>query len=253
MSSFDSATFTRLLATASLGRDLALYPTLPSTMDAAHEALAKGAPHGHLVLTETQTRGRGRRGQAWLGSPARHLTFSLVLRDVNVDGLTLTAGLAIARTIERLIEAPVAIKWPNDVWVGTPARKVAGVLVEARAAGIPRDVVMGIGLNVGHEHWPADLEATSLEEHASTATREEVLATLLAELERSLRELRREGVAAIARQVDTRLLWRGTAVVCDDTVGQLQGLDPNGGLVLDTPTGQRTLRAGVLRPATRVH
>lgn len=249
MSGFDRAAFARLLTTEALGRDLVVHTTLPSTMDAAHDALAAGAPHGHLVLAETQTRGRGRRGQAWLGAGGHHLTFSLVLREVSVDGLTLSAGLAIARALERHVRAPVAIKWPNDVWLGEPARKVAGVLVEARAAGLPRDVVMGIGLNVGRERWPDELPATSLREHGATASREQVLATVLSELEGCLAWLQRDGVQAVARAVDAKLLWRGATVTCDGAEGRLRGLGPDGGLVLDTPQGPLTLKAGHLRRA----
>jgi len=249
VSSFDASRFRQQLAAEALGRDLAVHQQLPSTMDAAHDALARGAPHGHLVIADAQTQGRGRRGRRWCAAPGRHLTFSVVLRDVGVEGLTLAAGLAVARTLERFVRAPAKIKWPNDVWLGTPARKAAGILVEARSTGRPRDVVMGLGVNVGYERWPEGIEATSLHEHGATARREDVLAALLGELEESLGALREDGVPAVVRQVDQRLLWRGAVVSCDGVTGRLVGLDPSGALVLTARDGPRRLRAGILRLA----
>lgn len=60
-----------------------------------------------------------------------------------VGWLPLIAGLATAAACRRLA-VPAAVKWPNDVVVGDPARKLAGVLVERSGVW----AVVGIGINV---------------------------------------------------------------------------------------------------------
>src|SRR5690606_20925049 len=74
-------------------------------------------------------------------------------------------ALGVARAIDRWLEAPAAIKWPNDVCAG--GAKVGGILCEASwEGGAPRYVVAGIGLNLlqREDDFPAALgdQATSL-------------------------------------------------------------------------------------------
>jgi BirA family biotin operon repressor/biotin-[acetyl-CoA-carboxylase] ligase len=50
--------------------ELRWYPTVPSTMDVAEEAVQAGAPEGLVIVADEQTQGRGRRGPA-TSSPRR--------------------------------------------------------------------------------------------------------------------------------------------------------------------------------------
>ena len=64
-----------LLNTHDLGRVVHWYETLGSTNDRAKELAEEGAEHGEVVIAETQTAGRGRRGRSssWVsrsGTPA---------------------------------------------------------------------------------------------------------------------------------------------------------------------------------------
>jgi BirA family biotin operon repressor/biotin-[acetyl-CoA-carboxylase] ligase len=61
---------------------------------------------------------------------------------------------------------PVELKWPNDVVIGRPWRKLGGVLSEAASAGVRVEaIVIGIGLNLQRPKFPSELadKATSLE------------------------------------------------------------------------------------------
>ncbi len=61
--------------------------------------------------------------------------------------LSLAAGVAIARALQRTGARGIRLKWPNDVWFND--RKIGGVLLELRAeAAGPAHVVIGVGLNV---------------------------------------------------------------------------------------------------------
>jgi BirA family biotin operon repressor/biotin-[acetyl-CoA-carboxylase] ligase len=122
-----------------LGEPREHYETLTSTNERARELAETGAPHGAMVTADEQTAGRGRQGRSWVTPRGQAIAASIVLRDYD-DLLPLRAGLAVAD-----VAGPSAlVKWPNDVWLD--GRKVAGILVEARAD--PGWAVLGIGVNV---------------------------------------------------------------------------------------------------------
>lgn len=64
-----------------------------------------------------------------------------------VEALSLTVGLAVAKALRACGVTAAGLKWPNDVLVD--GRKISGILLEL--AGDPADVchvVIGIGINV---------------------------------------------------------------------------------------------------------
>src|SRR3954449_678311 len=141
------------------------------------KALAADAPHGLLVTAAEQTAGHGRQGRSWSAPAGEAVLMSVVLREWP-ELLPLAAALAVAETA-----GPEArIKWPNDVLVD--GRKVAGILVEARAG--EGWAVLGIGVNVAVREFPEELReiAGSLGRPATDV--EPFLATLLAALDRWL-------------------------------------------------------------------
>lgn len=162
------------------------YYVLGSTNDVARRLAVGGAPEGTIVVAETQTSGRGRRGREWY-SPEGGLWFSVVLRPhlppERAGGLTIIAAIAVARTVREVSDVDARIKWPNDVYVGRG--KLAGILVESAGEGT---LVVGIGLNVNVtvSDLPRDAghEATSLSaEGRRTFDRAALLGRILLEFE----------------------------------------------------------------------
>lgn len=113
----------------------------PSTNDVATRLAADGAPEGTVVVADEQTRGRGRLGRAWHSPPGSGLYLSVVFRPT--DGmpdeaagaavarlLTLAAGVAAAEAVRGATGLAVELKWPNDLVIGRPRRKLAGLLAE---------------------------------------------------------------------------------------------------------------------------
>ncbi len=120
-----------------------------STMDEAHALASAGAPAGVLVVADRQVRGRGRGGQRWESAAGEGLWMTLVERpsDEDVVGvLSLRMGLALADALDALVDGPVSVKWPNDVYRGQG--KLAGILIEARWRDAMVDwVAIGVGIN----------------------------------------------------------------------------------------------------------
>lgn len=137
------------------------FESVPSTMDIARLALAANDRTVIGVRADHQSKGRGRRGAAWLAQPKTCLLITYLLRSDRPPDparLAFAAGVAVAETIEATTGLVPGLKWPNDVLLD--GRKAAGVLIEAHGS----DSLVGIGLNVNIESFPpylADI-ATSL-------------------------------------------------------------------------------------------
>ncbi len=137
-----------------------------STNDAARALATEKAPHGTVVLADSQTHGRGRRGAAWQGAPGRHFLGSLILRPAlspqYCARLTHACALAVCQTIEGIHpHGEVRIKWPNDVFIG--GRKVCGILVEGSLTEHAAMLIVGVGVNLNlmPEEFPPDLQSTA--------------------------------------------------------------------------------------------
>lgn len=155
------------LHTRFMGQTVQYFPQTDSTNNAAKRTW--DLPEGTLFITEAQTDGRGRRGNAWASPPGSGIWMSLLLKPnlppENIAEITLIAGLAVTRGINRHLPAPAqaGIKWPNDVVMN--GKKICGILTELSAEiDAVNYVVTGIGINVNTPSFPADLEnkATSL-------------------------------------------------------------------------------------------
>jgi BirA family biotin operon repressor/biotin-[acetyl-CoA-carboxylase] ligase len=213
-----------------------------STNDRARALAADGAPHGTLVTAREQTAGRGRWGRSWVGPPGRALLMSLVLRDLD-PLLPLRAGLAVAD----LAGDAARVKWPNDVWVD--GRKVAGILVEARAqAGW---AVLGIGVNVAVDvaQLPDELHETA----GTLGRHPEELEDALAELLRALEHRLAEPAAECLQALRARDALLGRQIEWDAGEGVGAGIDDAGSLLVRQADGSEiALNSGeVLLRATR--
>jgi BirA family biotin operon repressor/biotin-[acetyl-CoA-carboxylase] ligase len=204
-----------------------------STNERAKELAVGGAPHGTLVTADEQTAGRGRQGRVWTAPPRSALLMSLVTRRLT-PMLPLAAAVAICEALPDGCE----IKWPNDIWL--ERRKLAGILVEGR----PQDgwAVVGIGLNVTTEAFPAELAetATSLRIAGFELDTETVLAHVLP----SLDEWLEAPAGAVLTAWSERDALRGEQVRWADGEGIAAGIDTSGALVVDTDDGRVTLDAG---------
>jgi BirA family biotin operon repressor/biotin-[acetyl-CoA-carboxylase] ligase len=167
--------------------------SVPSTNTALAAAARHGAPDRTVLVAEHQSAGRGRAARSWVGPPRSGLMLSVLLRPTEVpqsrwSWLPLLVGVVLCRTVSTLGEVPAALKWPNDLLLGTHRRKAAGILAEV----VPTDpaVVVGIGLNVTlrPEELPVP-EATSLAiEQAACTDRNPLLRALLRNLDTELRQ-----------------------------------------------------------------
>ena len=244
-------------ASTSAGWCVRVVESIDSTNAEVLRHLSASADAPLLVLSERQQNGRGRRGRAWVSPFAENLYYSLGLRlegaAYPLDGLSLSVGLAVLRTLQELGCADVGLKWPNDLLVS--GRKIAGVLLEL--AGDPSgtcQVVIGVGINVNMLPGGSvaiDQPWTSLREQFGRLVDRTELALMLGRWLRHYLELHgREGFAALRPEWETGHLWQGKAVSLlagsQRIDGVVLGVDRAGALRLDVAGQERQFSGGEL-------
>lgn len=138
-----------------------------STNITAKQLAAGGAPEGTLVVSETQTGGKGRLGRNWFSPFGEGIYISLILRPsispAEAPKITLMTAVAMAEALHSGTGLYVSIKWPNDILIS--GKKTAGILTEISTEMDAVDyVIIGVGLNVNIASFPPEIreKATSL-------------------------------------------------------------------------------------------
>lgn len=148
-----------------------IYKALESTNKTAKELAIAGAPHGTVIIADSQTKGRGRYTRSFF-SPHGGLYISIILRPEvlrfdNPTAVTAFAAVSVCEAIEIISDKTPKIKWVNDIFID--GKKVCGILTEAVTnfeSGGLEWIVLGIGVNVytRTEDFPSELQniATSV-------------------------------------------------------------------------------------------
>jgi BirA family biotin operon repressor/biotin-[acetyl-CoA-carboxylase] ligase len=150
-----------------IGDKLLYLPTVDSTNSLAMKLANERPEEGVVVLTDSQTAGKGRLGRRWVDVAGCNVLSSILLQPLFPPHfLVMVASLAIVDAIIELCGLTATIKWPNDVLIGD--RKVAGILIEtshilcgAREQDRSSQLVaiLGIGVNVNGRIQDMPLEA----------------------------------------------------------------------------------------------
>ncbi|HME12377.1 MAG TPA: biotin--[acetyl-CoA-carboxylase] ligase [Candidatus Acidoferrum sp.] len=220
-----------------------------STNRVAFDLGQGGEAEGAVVVAEEQTAGRGRAGRSWVSERAAGIYVTLLLRPklapVQAPLLTMMAGISARAAVEAVTGLNVDLKWPNDLMIG--GRKIGGILTEMHAEpALVRFVIVGIGINVNQEKFPAELGgvATSLRvESGRVHSRVEILVRLLREFEKDYLRLVREGSVSVVttfQEVSSYARGKKVRVVtgAETFTGVTAGLTPEGLLRVERGGGE---------------
>lgn len=141
------------------GIRLDLFDEIDSTNSEARRQIEQGMTSPALIISDTQTGGRGRMGRSFYSPASTGLYMSMVLKatDNAVDTVRLTtaAAVAVALSIEELCGISTEIKWVNDIYLN--GRKICGILCESFLSDGVRYAVAGIGVNLHTSDFPPDI------------------------------------------------------------------------------------------------
>lgn len=221
-----------------------------STNDEASALAVAGAHAGTVVVAESQSAGRGRLKRQWHSPSGKNIYLSAILRPnlppTRVSVLTLASAVAVAQAIKSTCGVAATLKWPNDLYLD--GRKVCGILTEMSAdPETVRWIVVGIGINVNTETFPAPLDetATSLAIRTNTSIhRPHLAAAVLNGLETWHDECVRKGSAPVlqAWREWPNILGLNVSVTAPGTTEKITGvardLDTDGALLLESDEGR---------------
>ncbi|MBI4435875.1 MAG: biotin--[acetyl-CoA-carboxylase] ligase [Candidatus Omnitrophica bacterium] len=228
------------LKTELIGRQVLSYDMVASTNDVAYDLGKKGAREGTVVVSEGQTKGKGRLGRSWVSPKGKGIYFSILLRPIlppqSIPKLTLLAALSVARAIRQITNLTPQIRWPNDLLLN--GKKVSGILTEMSAEqDRVHFVVVGIGVNVNTTAEFLPKEGTSLKIETGSFISRIPLAQSLLEafdtLYRDFKEGKTDEALEECRKLSAIL---GTHVTVEQVHGKKEGyavdIDSEGALLL---------------------
>jgi BirA family biotin operon repressor/biotin-[acetyl-CoA-carboxylase] ligase len=211
------------------------------------------SPDFTVVVTASQTAGRGRLGREWVAPPGKTLAVSVLLRPRLPAGeplglehfgwLPLIAGVAMARSVASVIGGhSTTLKWPNDVQID--GRKVSGILAELLPTGDAVVIGAGVNLLLAEDELPIPT-ATSLvlagAEFEGDQLFDEVLYRYLTSLRELIPSFSKSGgdaaASGILDLVSDRCSTLGQEVRVhlpggNDLVGVATGIDSSGRLIV---------------------
>lgn len=222
-----------------------------------------------LLVTESQTAGRGRLGRQWHAQAGDALTFSLglMLHPADWSGLSLAVGLSVVESLDPQGALRLGLKWPNDVWVLQQPNqwaKLAGILIEtAITQNEGRYCVIGIGVNIASPNaQDLSMPAIGLREHltgvetASSAgisssratSANQALALIAKPLLAAVLSFEAKGFAPLQAAFQQRDVLRDMPVTLSDgRQGTARGVDNTGVLRVETPQGMQFINSAEVR------
>jgi len=245
-----------------VGDRLLYLSTVESTNTLAMQLAYEWPEEGLVILTDSQTAGKGRRGRRWIDVPGCNVLMSILFRPLFPPHiLVMITSLAVVDAIADICQIAAAIKWPNDVLIED--RKVAGILIETSHDSNGQMVaVAGIGVNVNGSieelaklssiQIPLTAIATTLESACGhKVSREIFIARLLQYIEKSYFALQQEiaelsDVGTVTKEPFARLIrerWRSQLATLGRTIVVQQGNSVISGIAEDVDeSGELLLR-----------
>jgi BirA family biotin operon repressor/biotin-[acetyl-CoA-carboxylase] ligase len=231
-----------------IGKKLLVFDEIDSTNNEAKRMAENGAAEGTLVISDSQTAGKGRRGRSWSSPKGSSIYMTLLLRPKlspqYASMLTLAAAMAVRAALSDAAGVESMIKWPNDLVVN--GRKICGILTEMSAD--PDDinyVVIGIGINVNMKEFPQDIEKTATSvcmEKGKPADRNRIIAAFCNYFENYYeRFLKGCGMKLLMDEYNKYLINTGRTIRVLDPAGEYtgisSGINDNGELIVKKEDG----------------
>lgn len=238
-----------------VGQKLLYLSVVDSTNTKGKELAEQGYPNGTLVVADSQTAGRGRRGRVWESPAGNSIYMSLLLKPKinpnHASMITLVAALALSKAISDTTNRTAGIKWPNDIVMN--GKKVCGILTEMSAQpNYVNYIIVGVGINVHMENFPEEISnmATSLFlETGEHINRSKLIEAVWEAFEYYYEiYLQTEDLSNLVKEYNANLVNMHQMVkvldLRDPFEGKAMGITAKGELIVDTAGSRRFVSSG---------
>ncbi len=218
------------------------FQELESTMDKAKLLAKDNASHLSVVIAENQTIGRGRLNRKWFSSKGG-LWFTLILKPETPPVLSyiynFAASLSLSRSLKRLFDVNVSVKWPNDLLLN--GKKLVGLLSEMETRGDMVEFLnIGIGINVNNQPQKHEPKSISLKDVLNkTVSRRLILETFLDDFKTRIQIIDCQKIIGLWKEHTSTI---GSQVRIETITDVYEGLavdvDETGALMIKDNTGQ---------------
>ena len=212
------------------GRKVVFLEETGSTNVEAKALAEQGAVHGTLVVADSQSGGKGRRGRSWHSPKGSAIAMSLILKPQlepeKASMLTLVQAMAVAKALEELGGERPQIKWPNDILINQ--KKVCGILTEMHLDKTKiSSIIIGCGINVNQDCFPKEIEeiATSLKmEMGQEQSRAKLIGRICELFEEYFEKfMDTKDLSGLAEEYNDFLISKGRQVKVLDPQGEFTG------------------------------
>ena len=200
---------------------------------------------GDICISESQTTGRGRRGNNWV-SPQGNIYFSLcwcfneMVEHWSLLGLV--TGIAIAEALQDIGLTSHGVKWPNDIF--WQQKKLGGILLET--VDQSGKVIIGIGLNctllTDSSKMIGQPVISLAETMNNNVSRDEVITRLIIRLNEKLNSFKRLNFDQFMQSWQTWDILRAEQVYFDhqgiEVSGEVVEIDKHGRIGILKNTGE---------------
>lgn len=226
-----------------------VYDSVESTQTIAKQSLVDNQ-YTMLILSDEQTKGRGRFNRNWSSSKGKGLWMSVVLRPnvsfAMIPKFNLFIALGIRDAIQAFSKDKVEIKWPNDIYIND--KKVCGFLTEMVAnADAVEAIICGIGINLNHQEEDfSDIirhRATSIRlHHSEEINRYQFLKRLIEEIEKRYHQFLNSSFETIRDEyIRTSNIWHRKLTFTESGeqfIGEAIDIDNDGFLIVKDEDNQ---------------
>lgn len=234
---------------------ITVHKTIGSTNTEAKILAVQNAQHGTTIVSEEQTKGRGRFGRDFFSPSDSGIYMSIILKpELNIENsvlITSAAAVVVCNAIEKFTSVSPKIKWVNDIFIDN--KKICGILTEAVTnfeSGMLDCVVVGIGINVKtkNEDFPMELQnkAGSIFIDDDSFIRNQLTAEIINNVLKISKKLENKDFMPAYKQ--RSMILRENILYKKNNnwhEGYASDIDDYGGLIVFTADGQKiTLNSG---------
>lgn len=202
-----------------------------------------------LFVAEHQNGGKGRLGRTFFSPADSGLYMSLLIKADEIENdivcVTTATAVCVSDAIKKLCSITPKIKWVNDIYIEN--KKVCGILCEAVTNPDTMKIeylIIGIGVNIGISKFPDELKdiATSL---SAKTNKNKLCAYITDNIIDELSHISDRNFITKYKELSLVLGKQITYTENDETKeATAVDIDENGGLVIQTESGTKTLSTG---------